>query len=200
MRLRDDHTKRVFAGGGFANWSPDGKELVCSCGRGLAIWVISANGHSARRLTANLRVDTGRSWSPDGRLIAYGRKCRDVTIDSTACDIAIMDRNGGNKRIVDAGTQFLAGASLVWASPHTLLVPTVQASGIVSVDVTTGAQAAFYSKPGDLYGSSNLQRFVVLAIGYNTNRLALLDASGRVLAHAKVRISWAAEHDVFVRG
>jgi WD40-like Beta Propeller Repeat len=199
IRLRDGHTTRVFAAGGFATWSPDGQKLVCSCGRGLGIWVIDAHGRGARRLTANLRIDTGPSWSPDGRLLVYGRNCREQSRDTRACDIAIMNADGANKRIVGGSTQLRVGSPPLWSGPHTLLVPTYLTAGIVSVDLTTGAQATFYSESGALYASSKLTRFAVLSYR-SPSRLALLDAGGHVLSRSNARIDAFADQDVFVRG
>jgi Tol biopolymer transport system component len=59
-------------------YSPDGSKIVFASNRGgllSAVWVISANGGSARRLTAPALEAFWPDWSPDGRHILFTDFC-----------------------------------------------------------------------------------------------------------------------------
>jgi Tol biopolymer transport system component len=65
-------------GASSASWSPDGRRLAFTYGRGSwqgAIGVASASGHRVRRIVPG-RSLRAPAWSPDGRRIAYVRGYR----------------------------------------------------------------------------------------------------------------------------
>jgi TolB protein len=89
-----------------ARWSPDGKHIAFSSGAG--IWVVTAEGTGLRPLTPNCAQDgtcapagslAFPAWSPDGKQIAYSR-----TLDSGACHAVIVDADGTNEVVVEAGS------------------------------------------------------------------------------------------------
>src|SRR5687768_3562231 len=91
---------RVFPSIGLPSWSRDGRRLVCLCRD--EIHVFDADGSDRRRLSTAAGGSLGRaSWSPDGRLLAYGRRCispRGTGHDDLFCDLAVMDPTGAGKR------------------------------------------------------------------------------------------------------
>lgn len=61
-QVTDARTKSV-------SWSPDGRRLVYRGGKPRGIWIVDAYGRRARRI---LPFGYDPTWSPDGRLIAFG--------------------------------------------------------------------------------------------------------------------------------
>lgn len=57
----------------WADWSPDGSQLVFVSGRdgSLELYLADADGSNIRRLTDNDRMDFFPAWSPDGTQIAF---------------------------------------------------------------------------------------------------------------------------------
>jgi Tol biopolymer transport system component len=68
-------TKSSIDGFDLAEWSPDATTLLFAAGNsdeGLAdLWVVGLDGEPERRIVATSGNDSGPTWSPDGRLIAY---------------------------------------------------------------------------------------------------------------------------------
>jgi Tol biopolymer transport system component len=181
--------RRLFPSGGFPRWSPDGRRLLCMCGRGLPIWVFDSDGGRRRRVTRQLGAMTRASWSPDGRRIAYGRGCFNVAAgEDTWCKLTILDPDTRSKRAVPRAT-YLVDRQPVWASTQSMLLPCqLERHGcvsVVSLDVTSGATRAFYGKSGWVFASPVRTAFVVLI----RNRLVLLDSSKHVLGRWKLPIS-----------
>jgi Tol biopolymer transport system component len=175
--------RRVFPAGGFPRWSPDGTRLLCSCRTRLAVWVFDSDGGRPRRLTRPIGVTTGASWSPDGRLIAFGRGCYTVA-DDTWCELTVRDPDGGFNRTFRR-TAYLSEAPPVWSSAQSLLVP-FQSTNLDAIDVRTGAKKLFHRALGSIYASPRRTAFVMLL--RDGHGLALLDASGRVLERRKLQI------------
>jgi Tol biopolymer transport system component len=173
--------RRLFRGGEFPRWSPDGRRLLCMCGRGLPIWVFDSDGGRRRRLTRPLGVMTRASWSPDGRRIAYGRGCETVAMHDIWCDLTVLNPDTRFKRRVPQAT-FLVDVQPVWASTESILLPCCRS--VVSVDINSGATRLFYKEWGRVFASPARTALVVL-IG---NRLVLLDSSEHVLGKWKLPI------------
>lgn len=54
-------------------WTPDGRLAVAAfSGNNIDIWLIDANGHDGRQLTANAGTNWGHEVSSDGRYIVFG--------------------------------------------------------------------------------------------------------------------------------
>lgn len=72
-----------------AKISPDGKEIAFTYQGG--IYLVSAEGGHAQRLTGDSSLDFAPVWSPDGKQIAF------ASDRNGGRDIYIMDRDGGNQ-------------------------------------------------------------------------------------------------------
>jgi Tol biopolymer transport system component len=92
----------------FPSWSPDGRRLVWSHdvwphGGGSApasdVWVMSANGARAKRLTRTSDEDWNPVWSPDGRSIAFERRTTDPLDNGYSYShIFLMSTSGTKQR------------------------------------------------------------------------------------------------------
>ncbi|MBI1760159.1 MAG: S9 family peptidase [Acidobacteria bacterium] len=108
-------------------WSPDGKWLAYAASKAAAqesiftdisndrdsdIFVISATGGAARKLTTNPSADANPQWSPDGKWIAYV-----ANTDSWAskADVMLIDVNGGTPKNLTASFIESAGSGLTWS-------------------------------------------------------------------------------------
>jgi TolB protein len=61
-------------------WSPDGERIVFARGASGRLFVMSADGAGARRVTDDEADENEPAWSPDGRWIAYVRKTPGTSI------------------------------------------------------------------------------------------------------------------------
>jgi WD40 repeat protein len=192
VNRRGGPVRRVFPSEGLAAWSPDGRRLVCLCTK--ALWVFSPAGRAPNRLSDALDKQLGpASWSPNGRLIAFGRHCSEGWNGPGGhdiyCDIAVMNIDGSNKRtLLRHGTaRGPAAAPPVWSSSQSLLVPRWGfLHGIVSLDVRTASQRLFYKKTGYLYASRGLTTFAVI----DSSGLTVLDATAHPLGQHTLQYSW----------
>jgi len=88
----------IVAGTKYGNapdWSPDGRTIAFTSDRtgNDNIYVVSASGGTARRLTAGPCHSDNARWSPDGKLLAYSVFC-----DHGWTDIDIMNADGRQPR------------------------------------------------------------------------------------------------------
>jgi len=67
---------------------------------GIEIFTLRPNGHDLRQITQVDGDAINVDWSPDGRRIAFQL----VHEEDTDCDIAVVDANGSNLTVFDAGT------------------------------------------------------------------------------------------------
>jgi hypothetical protein len=83
------------------HWSRRGDLLYILRDRGRAtLYRVDADGRSAALASSDAGGVLGEaSWSRDGAWIAYTRRCITPRSD-TFCDIAVMNRDGGSKRLV----------------------------------------------------------------------------------------------------
>ena len=92
-----------------AEWSPDGSSLLYGAGKndeGRAdLWAVGLEGASERRIVGAPGNDTGPTWSPDGRWIAYLH-----TVPSGRTRVMVAAPDGSNPRqISEVGD---------WSSPY----------------------------------------------------------------------------------
>ena len=94
---------------GEPDWSPDGKRIAFQRGPTVdgpwTLWGVNADGSGARRLSRShgrCLDESSPAFSPDGERIAF--ECHDHTRNSELFSIVVMDRDGGNRRVIVRGT------------------------------------------------------------------------------------------------
>ena len=129
-------------GGGYYDWSPDGKSLVYLA-RDNRLWIVPWRGGRSRRLVEGDGRQRGPSWSPDSRLVAYSWELPD---QSTIAVAEVMPRDGGLSwpRRVSGGADFAQdpawspdSARLAWQEWDVPNMPW-DGSRIVLADLTSG--------------------------------------------------------------
>jgi Tol biopolymer transport system component len=164
-------------------WSPDGKRLVVVCGDGL--WILNADGSGRRRLSVrgDGRVGTP-SWSPDGRHIAYGRRCYEPDFhgDDVFCDLAVIHPDGSGKRTLLRRKGLhapVAAEAPVWTSTGILLVNEWgYGSDLLAVDPRSGTTRRVYrTAVAELTAGPN----GVFGFVTDDHFLVVLDSEGRRL-------------------
>lgn len=87
-------------------WSPKRNRIVFvsdRAGSAHNLWTIGADGHGLVRLTKGGRVDASPSWSPDGKLIAFGRPGH-TDHSEELFDVFTVRRDGTGLRKLTHGT------------------------------------------------------------------------------------------------
>ena len=90
-----------------ADWSPDGKKIAftsrdSACGTQQAcqssaeIWVMNADGSTAKRLTSNNEEERSPDWSPDGKKILF--LCRLAA--GRPFEVCVMNADGRNREVL----------------------------------------------------------------------------------------------------
>jgi len=89
-----DSVSLQSSGGTIVAWSPDGREIAFTSVKGdnADIWIIPAEGGTARQLTTSPASDIAPDWSPDGQQIAF------TSARSGNRDIWIIPAQGGTAR------------------------------------------------------------------------------------------------------
>ncbi|HVC33337.1 MAG TPA: S9 family peptidase [Chloroflexota bacterium] len=128
-------------GGGYFDWSPDGRALVYLA-RDSKLWIVPARGGRSWRLAEGDGRQRAPAWSPDGRAIAYSAE----TAEQSAIAIAEIATGGGAAwpRQVSGNADFVQDPAwspdarrLAW---HEWDVPNMPWDGsrIVLADLSTG--------------------------------------------------------------
>jgi Tol biopolymer transport system component len=109
VRPNGSGPRRLIAGATDPAWSPDGERIAFV--RDRQIYVATAAGMNARRLTNTPTEKSSPSWSPDGTRIAFSNthRYRDPARDDVR--LAIISAGGGGQReITDTNPNFWADA------------------------------------------------------------------------------------------
>lgn len=198
-------------------WSPDGERVLAwvqvrarerlvsidvSSGAVLAL----ADSHAGGRLG-------DASWSSDGNLIAYTRRCWENRIGDTFCDLAVMNDDGRSKRLVyPRASTSSAGPSQhapVWIPGTThLVVPIWGTSGHTRLlDASSGQSRIIAQSPwSGLAVSSDSSTVAHLARGIGEPDVVVLARpNGTVIARFPLRkqptrnLSWGApDHELWL--
>jgi Tol biopolymer transport system component len=102
LRVSDCAVRQVTSRGDGAwdpDWSPDGRELVFTGSRDEQLWIVTADGRTARRLTSGPGSKKFADWSPSGRAIVYARGS-----DAGAHRLFSVRPDGGGRRALGRGT------------------------------------------------------------------------------------------------
>jgi Tol biopolymer transport system component len=87
--------KQVTKDGGISPcFSPDGTKIAYF-GRLSEVWVISADGHDPVKVSGDLRENVSRKgpiWSPDGRMIAFGRIYTKPSPRAEVCIVPVSEK------------------------------------------------------------------------------------------------------------
>jgi dipeptidyl aminopeptidase/acylaminoacyl peptidase len=102
-----DGAKLLF----MANRSEREEEIVSSTNENYDVWIVSALGGPARRLTSNVGPDLDPVWSPDGRHVAYAS----VPYQGSHGDVfrlSVIEVASGEERSLTGPTSFDYSASI----------------------------------------------------------------------------------------
>lgn len=109
-------------------WSPNGASIAfvmsksgsqessfidISDDRNTDIYIVSANGGSPRRLTANSGPDANPQWSPDGKLLAYTSSSEQKSW-AAKTDAMVISPDGGAPRNLTKDFFESVGSNLTW--------------------------------------------------------------------------------------
>lgn len=175
-------------------WSPAGTELlyhVVAPGPD-RLYAIDLGSRRPRVLASS--PDEGQigeaSWSPDGRLIAYTRRCEENRIGDVFCDVAVMSADGRSKRTLRRrGIRDAFGPSWqapTWIPRSTFIVfnEVGQKGGLVRIDVRSGATKLLTR---DYFGEMRTSVDGRTIGGLIWDGFVVARSDGSVLARLKVR-------------
>jgi Tol biopolymer transport system component len=192
------HLQRLLPSAGPVSWSRDDASVVCLCVpftnpvlTNPVLTIVRVDGSGAVRV-----LDQGvlgdPAWSPDGRLIAYGRNC-DV-MDPTGdvyCDVAVTTPSGSRRRTLLRHHPWSGPTddAPVWSTSHRLIVGEWGGVGrIESVDPATGARRVVLPDVGWVIeaGPRGTFAYVHGRRGSKGIELVVADRVGRVLERHEV--------------
>jgi TolB protein len=109
VRPNGSGLRRLIGGATDPAWSPDGKRIAFV--RDRQIYVATAAGTNARRLTNTPTEKSSPSWSSDGKRIAFSNthRYRDPARDDDRLAIIAAD-GSGQREITDTNPNFWADA------------------------------------------------------------------------------------------
>lgn len=159
------------------SWSPDGRKVVWSAGRGGAenLFVTDTESGDTRQLTALPGSESLASWSPNGRMIAFVHWAKP---ESSAAPWA-PDTAGLRIRVIDtdrsapatlAETRDLGPFSAAWLGYQTLLLPT---DNRLNWNATSTAVLTFTNQDWPV-GSSDSAKAMWLALDGSQQPLKVL--------------------------
>jgi tricorn protease-like protein len=191
--------QRLLPSAGPVSWSKDGALVVCLCGpltnpmpTNPMLMIVRVDGSGLGGML-DRGVLGAPAWSPDGRLIAYGRNC-DV-MDPTGdvyCDVAVTTPSGSRRKTLLRHHPWRGPTDIapVWTTSHRLIVAEWgYAHRIESVDPASGESRVVLSGVGWLIGAGPRGTFGYLhAIRRGSPRIELVvaDRAGRVLERHEV--------------
>lgn len=193
-------------------WSPDGTRLLARVGvRGSErLLSVSVSGGPVLTL-AGSSVEGGlgdASWSSDGSLVAYTRRCGENRIGDTFCDLAVMARDGGSKRILYPRGPDVVGPSSeapTWIPGTTRLLVPLWGNGAHTrlVEARSGRSRIIAKSPRRI-GAVSRDGTTVARLDRQIGRpdvVVLARPEGSVVARSKLRkvpsrnLSWGASLD-----
>lgn len=148
------------AGGnfGYSLVSPDGSTLLFRSHRSgwINYWVVPMRGGSPRQIAAEQANQSGASWSPDGKSIAY------TALWNGTQDLRVVDAAGGASRVVFKPTDMGLVANAEWSPDGTQLSFTmetpVRPAELYVIATAGGAPRQLTSSGGPSYIANALIR------------------------------------------
>jgi len=191
------------------DWSPDGRQLlfVVSGRGGDRLYAVRSDGSRRRPLARSPEQGRlgGASWSPDGRLVAYKRRCEQARGEDIFCDLAVMNADGTSKRVRLRWSTPLHGPSdeaVTWLlhSSRIVVAEWGYDADTRVIDATTGGSRVISKEPWRSVTPASDGK----AIGFLYNpshdnlNLGLSRLDGTIVARRKLPFDSGASYDLWV--